>query len=189
MKGSGKRRTYLIDKKFQLGFIFKFCLVVVISSILIGGILLGLSQNSTTVAIVDTKVVVKKTADFIFPIALQTIILVTIFSSLAVIILAGLVSHRIAGPLYRMRKEIDGLKEGDLCRNFTIRTKDQLQGLAQSLNDMGAVLKHRQSEIREKSNKIRLYLRQKEGLISGEEKKELEFLLNEMDKALEYFKV
>ena len=189
MKGSAKRRNYFIDKKFQLDFVFKFCLIVVVSSLLIGGILLGLSQNSTTVAIVDTKVVVKNTADFIYPLAVQTIVLVTIFSSLAVLVLTILMSHRIAGPLYRMRKEIEGLKEGDLCRNFTIRTKYQLQGLAQSLSDMSAVLKRRQTEIREKSYKIRLYLRQKESLISGEERKELEFLLSEMDKALEYFKV
>lgn len=189
MTSAYKRRNYFIDKKFQLDFVFKFCLIVIAASILIGGVMFNLSRNSTTVAIADTKVVVKRTADFILPLAVQTIIIVTVFSALAVLALTVLMSHRIAGPLYRMRKEIDGLKGGDLCRNFTIRTKDQLQELARSLNDMGAALKQRQADIKEKAQNLRNYLRQRDIVISAQEKKELESLLAEMDAALDYFKV
>ena len=72
------RKHYFIDKEFQTKFILRFCGVVVVSSLLIGILIFLLSQNSTTVAIENTQVRVKTTADFILPVLVQTIIVVSI---------------------------------------------------------------------------------------------------------------
>lgn len=136
-----QRRNYFIDKSFQAKFILKFCLIVILASIVIAIALLSLSSKSTTVAIENTKVVVKGTADFIFPIALQTTLIVTIFSAAATSILTMFVSHKIAGPLHRMRREIEKLGEGNLNVNFSIREGDQLKNLATSLAAMSYALR------------------------------------------------
>ena len=57
------------------------------------------------------------------------------------IILTLLISHKISGPLYRLKKEIDRLKKGELNLNFNTRSNDQLKNLSQALVDMNTILK------------------------------------------------
>ena len=60
---NNKRRNYFIDKSFQTKFIIKFCMIVMVSSLLIGVFLFFLSRNLTTVAIENARVIVKSTSD------------------------------------------------------------------------------------------------------------------------------
>lgn len=39
-------------------------------------------------------------------------------------------SHRIAGPVYRMKKSLRAVREGNLSQSFTLRGKDELKELA-----------------------------------------------------------
>lgn len=161
-----KRRNYFIDKNFQTRFIFKFSLIVIMSSAIIMGILLILLRNSTTVAIENTEVVVKNTVDFIFPLMLVTLVLVTIFAAISVSILCLFISHKIAGPLYRLKKEIDRFAAGDLAVNFHIRKDDQLMHLADSLEQMAGNLRQNIKILKEKFDHI--YPRLKESLTREE---------------------
>lgn len=61
-----------------------------------------------------------------------------------------LVSHRIAGPIYRFEKVLDRLAKGELDYNVSIRKKDELQELAQKFDK--AVQYLRQEILKEKSN-------------------------------------
>jgi methyl-accepting chemotaxis protein len=181
-----KRKNYFIDKPFQARFILKFCLIVVISSLLIGGLILYLSKDSTTVAIENTKVTVKSTADFIMPVALQTIIIVVLFTSIAVVILTMLISHKISGPLYRLTNEINALARGDLRRNFNTRSNDQLKNLSKSLLEMSSTLQGGFGELKESYRKLKYSLNNKN--LSSQDKEELSGILAEIEKNLERFK-
>ncbi|MFH1782230.1 MAG: methyl-accepting chemotaxis protein [Candidatus Omnitrophota bacterium] len=183
------RRQYLIDKPFQVKFILKFCVVVLVSSILVGSLIFFLFQNSTTVAIENTKVVVKSTSDFILPLVAIILLVVTIVAAFVVLIMTLLMSHKISGPLFRMKREIDFLKEGDLNRNFSIRNKDQLQGLSKSLNEMCGSLKAKQTELKKKTDVLKSYLENKNFYIKKEEKDEFVNLLNELESIVNYFKI
>jgi methyl-accepting chemotaxis protein len=145
-----KRRNYFIDRSFQTKFILKFCLLVFIGGLLtIGGLYL-LASRSTTVSVVNSRVVVRTTADFILPILIQTVTVVTLILSLAVIIVTLFVSHKIAGPLYRFKKVMKDLEEGNFSSDFHIRHLDQLQELATDFNN--AIRRIRQELIQIKSN-------------------------------------
>jgi methyl-accepting chemotaxis protein len=61
---------------------------------------------------------------------LITVILITAAAAAVMIF----VSHRIAGPLYRLEKEIRRVGEGDLSVRVALRRKDQIGELAQALN-------------------------------------------------------
>jgi len=55
----------------------------------------------------------------------------------AVIFIAGiLISHRIAGPIYRFGKSAEALRGGDLSVNFHVRRTDELKGVALTLEEM-----------------------------------------------------
>ena len=153
-EGYARRRNYFIDRKFQGEFIARFCFIVIIASIFIGFLVLYLSRDFTTVTIENTKVMVKTAADFMLPIMVQTVIVVNLFAGLAVIILTLFTSHRIAGPLYRLKREIDLLKSGDMHANFRIRKTDQLQDLAVSLTDLAESLRDRHIALKDKALQI-----------------------------------
>ena len=136
-----KRRIYFIEKKFQAAFLLKFCGLVAVGGLLTIGALYLLALNSTTVAIVNSRVVVRTTADFILPVLVQTVAVVTVIVGLATLIVTLLVSHKLAGPLYRFKKVIQALEDGDFSANFKIRQRDQMQDVAAAFNDMISVLR------------------------------------------------
>ena len=134
--GTYKRKIYFIEKSFQTKFILKFCALAAVGGLLTIGILYLLAMQSTTVSFVNSRVVVRTTADFILPILIQTVAIVTVIVGLATILVTLFVSHKIAGPLYRFKKVIQALTEGDFSSDFKIRHLDQLQDLAETFNTM-----------------------------------------------------
>ena len=55
----------------------------------------------------------------------------------AVIFIAGIVlSHRIAGPMYRFEQSAQAIRDGDLSVNFNIRKTDEMRKTAGTLEEM-----------------------------------------------------
>jgi signal transduction histidine kinase len=164
-------------------------MVVILSSLAIGALIFYLSRNSTTVAIENTRVFVKPTSDFILPQLVITVIAVSaVFSSL-LFVMTLFATHRIAGPMYRLRKDIDSLRSGDLTGAFIIRDKDQLKGLAKSLNDMGFVLRQKHTDLKHRTDSLRSFLKDRNYCVSFEDKERFSDLLKDIDDILVYFKV
>lgn len=184
-----KRRNYFIDPAFQMSFIMKFCIIVILSSLAIGLAMFILSQNSTTVAIENTKVMVKPTADFILPELTVILLIVAAFSSLVVLFLTLFISHKIAGPIFRMKKEVELVQKGDLTRNFTIRNSDQLQELANILHDMTRTLREKHLAIGGQCRSISNFLEEKNLGGSQEDREKLLHMVRELYEMTSYFKV
>ncbi|MCX5708008.1 MAG: methyl-accepting chemotaxis protein [Candidatus Omnitrophica bacterium] len=184
-----RRGHYLIDKNFQIGFIIRFCGIVITTSLGIGILVFYLTQNSTTVAIENTKVIVKSTADFILPVLTLTVVVITFFSSLVLSLMALIISHRIVGPLYRLRKEIDMLKEGDFTAQFRVRNKDNLKDLASSLSDMSGTLRKRHVELKRRSDQLKEFLKERNYNVPFEDKEKFSLMLEGIDQVLNFFKV
>ena len=63
------------------------------------------------------------------------LLLVTLpLSSLLILWLAVLLSHRFAGPLERLEKELDEILAGNTAHRISLREKDDLKGLALKIN-------------------------------------------------------
>ena len=189
MQKKYKRRNYFIDRKFQTKFILKFCMLTALTSLLAAALIIYLSQDSTTVAIENTKVTVKTTADFILPIIANTTILVFFASAIAVMLLTIFTSHKIAGPLYRIKKEIEAFTAGDLKRTFQIRGTDQLQDLASSLSIMGNSLRIKHLEIQQDYSQLKQMLKEIEFSLPEGIKQRLEDTLKTLDEKIYKFKV
>jgi len=138
-----RRRNYYIDKQFQRNFILKFCGLIVMGSAISSLIIYAMSRATVTTAFENSRLTIKSTADFILPtIALSSGISVLLIS-LAAIIITLLTSHRIAGPLYRLNKDVEQLTSGDLKTTFNLRATDEIKPLAESLNIMAQALRER----------------------------------------------
>ena len=192
MRTRTARRTYFIDKSFQSKFILKFCSLVAIGGALTIAIVYLLARHSNTVAFVNSRVVVKTTADFILPLLVQTVVIVLVLISLATLGVALFVSHKIAGPLYRFKKVIQQLKEGNFCCDFKIRHLDQLQDLAQDLNDM--ILKVRgelrllKTQVASLDDKLDGLSEQETSEAKKKDLNELKHIAKEINKIIGYFK-
>jgi methyl-accepting chemotaxis protein len=91
---------------------------------------------------------------------LQTVFIEIIIVSLATAFVTLLISHKIAGPLYRLNVNLSNLGEGKFL-SMNLRTNDQLQDISASYNNALTKL----------SNKIKII---KENPSSEESKKILD---------------
>lgn len=188
-----KRRIYFIEKEFQTKFMLKFFSLVAIGGLITVGALYLATMQSNTVAFVDSRVVVKTTADFLLPLAIQTVIIVTVIVSIAALVVTLFVSHKIAGPLYRLKKVMASLEKGDFSGDFRLRHYDQLQDIAGAFNSMIVNTKERLKVLQGLSNLLREDLVGISATDITEKARpkidELKRTLAELDKTLSHFKV
>ncbi len=131
-----RRRIHIVKMKFQRDFILKFCSIIIISALIIAGIVYVLSLSSTTAVFENSRLVLKSTADFMLPLLILSSLIAIIAMGTLTIIFTLIISHRIAGPLYRLEKDINEVKNGNLNIEIRVRKDDEFQDLAKSLNQM-----------------------------------------------------
>ena len=132
---SYQRRNYYIDKDFQTKFIIKFCSLIALGSVFTVALIYWLARHSTTVGIANGRVAVHTTAEYLLPLLLQTVFVELVIVSIAAIVMTLLVSHKIAGPLYRFKVMLGKLSEGDVSSAMRLREGDQLQQVAIAYNE------------------------------------------------------
>ena len=193
-----KRKHYFINKVFQSEFILKFCGLVIIGSAVFGIILYLFSKHTLTTSFENSRLVIKSTADYLFPGLLFGGLIVAIFTALAASVVVMLMTHRIAGPMYRFEKYISEIGSGRLYSDLKIRKKDQFQNMAGSLNKMTQDLKLGLVEVNEVSEKLDKLIGQLSDSSSREIllKEDIKRIVNELKKdkqnlsrALGYFKI
>ncbi len=62
--------------------------------------------------------------------------------------------HAIAGPLYRIERKLAEIGKGDLCKDITLRTGDELKDLTDSINVMTGGLRDKIKTISDISGQI-----------------------------------
>ena len=145
------RRNYYIDKKFQIKFIVQFWLIVAIGSLFTVVAVYWLARNTTTVGIIGGRVAVHTTAEYLLPLMLQTVAIQLAVVSFFTIFMTLFVSHKIAGPLYRLKATLRALGDGNL-RLMHLRQRDQLQEVASSYNEALEKLNDKIKRIKDSSS-------------------------------------
>lgn len=141
-----RRRNYYIDKEFQTIFILKFCSLIAIGSIISGFIIYAMSRATVTTTFEHSRLAMKSTADFILPAVLLSGAVVVVLIGLATIVMTLFISHKIAGPIYRLDKDVQEVASGNLKMVFRLRAGDEIKPLAVSLNNMVNAIRDRVTE-------------------------------------------
>ncbi|MCK5705475.1 MAG: methyl-accepting chemotaxis protein [Cyclobacteriaceae bacterium] len=140
-----KRRQLVVDPKFQYGLIIKFkflVTIILISSLVLLTFIyndfistvLNISLGAGEVTSFEVAHLVNL-SDLIWPVMLVILLSVTI-SSITVYILGVRFTHRMAGPVYRLRSNIAEMADGDLGKKVSIREKDYFQSLAAEIDSL-----------------------------------------------------
>lgn len=149
-----RRRNYFIKKKFQANFIIRFCLLVIFGALMSGVIVYLASTSTVTTTFDNSRLTMKSTADFILPAVLLSSAVVIVVIGLAAIGVTLFTSHKIAGPLYRMEKDVEEVAAGNLKKRFQLRTTDELKILAKDLDDMTQTFRADIGEIKRLASEI-----------------------------------
>lgn len=183
-----RRRNYFIDKGFQFKFIIKFCTLIIITSLLTGSLIYYFNIKTTTVAFENLKVVTKSTANFILPIMLQILVIVTVLVGISTIVVTLFTSHKIAGPLYRLRIELEKIKDGDFSSSIQVRTDDQLKKVIGEFDGMRINLGSSIKNLKEGWVRLKPMLLEFKSKIKEEDQKRLNEDIDRIDSELSRFK-
>jgi len=139
------RRIYLVDPEFQYGLIRKISIIAVLIVVmslsflalvhqLYGDVQIEVVQPdpfaiSGSVATFSAQVTLLK---LIWPVLLICVVIALVFTFFYGVV----ISHRMAGPIYRIRQVLDKMAQGDLTAQVHLRRKDDFNALAASINSL-----------------------------------------------------
>ncbi len=184
-----ERKIYIVDKKFQYKFVLMLIFFIVLTVLTI---------SFTTFYVVWQSVInefffVPEAAKKLGDIYLHTSeLLIVPLAVLAVIgAVAGVfISHRIAGPVYRVKRVSEEIAKGNLSVSVKFRKGDELHDLADSMNSMISGIRTLVKEDRNAidkiaavSEKLTADLKKQEGL-----KEEVEKTIVELNKIVKTLK-
>ena len=155
-KRQRKLRNYLLDRRFQLKYTSMLVLVTVTVAGGLGYVAYGFSRGQTealTAQIAAQPDLDAETAEDLERLARQedrkvrnAIVIGVLLLTLALGVMGILVTHRVVGPAYRMRRLFEKIGEGKLEITTGIRKGDELQELFRSFADMVESLRDQRSE-------------------------------------------
>lgn len=130
-----RRKMVFINKKLQLHYVlFVFLAMIVTTLISVGGAYYLIWQTIAAELAIPEII-----AETLLP-ALNKVNIMLLVSLplvfLVIILLAVAVSHRIAGPIYRVERDLEEIVKGDYSRRIKFRVGDDLQELAEGINKL-----------------------------------------------------
>lgn len=193
-----QRKNYFINKGYQTEFILKFCGLVAIGCVAFGAAMYIFSSRTLTTSFENSRLVVRSTADYLLPGLLSGGVLVAFLTAIATSIVVILMTHRVAGPMYRFEKQAQKVGSGELHSDLRIRRKDQFQNFVDVFNEMTEDLRKGLLKVIRVSDKLDTLIEQLSDSANSEIllKEDIKKIISELkgDKkalqnALGYFKV
>lgn len=142
-KKTYRRRQFMIEKKFQNRFIWRFIGIIIASIFCSHLVTLGylkvkewISPSSQDLmyfsgAIRETLAFSRAIEILWFPLLLSALL-----GSILIVVFAVLYSHRIAGPLFNLKRMMKLVEEGNLKVTMRIRKTDEFHDVEEAFNSM-----------------------------------------------------
>jgi len=127
-----RRKKYIIKKGLQLRYIG-----IVFALALLASIITGYTVFATGWSLLGGKladIYPQGRLMYIFRAVNMALIRNLLFASPLIFLLALLSSHKIAGPIYRIEKDLDEIAKGNLALRIRLRKGDELKPLADKIN-------------------------------------------------------
>jgi len=129
-----QRRTILIKKGLQYRY-----MALIFLSVLVAFLIVGLDLIWTVSKVVNDHPMMQPLLEDIFTMAPLFVLKIGMYM-IIVLIVSAVVSHRMAGPIYKFEKSCATVASGDLTHRVYLRKGDQLTDLQDHFNEMtGAV--------------------------------------------------
>lgn len=149
-----KRRNIFIKKDFQGRLILGYFLFVLGGILLFVLVMMIFSADTLTISYTDHELQMGKTSFMILKKTLAANWLFIVFGTAFLVLAAMLITHRIAGPLFRFERALDHMLRKDLSDTIHLRVKDEGKELALKINTFNQDLSGNLRLIRAQSEAI-----------------------------------
>ena len=139
-----KRRTFFIKKKLQFSY-----MTLIILSVLAGLLIMAVELTFTLNDVFDKYPVLLQPVYDHFPAFAYGFIYKIIIYVIFVVLISAIVSHKMAGPVYRFEQTCKAIAKGDFSKRVHLRKGDQLTDLQDEFNKM---MDRVEEEIKKKNN-------------------------------------
>ena len=130
-----RRKKYLINRSIQFRYMGMIAIFVVFFSAITGWSIY-LTTWITIIERIRGEPRLHQILDELFRILLFRSLIVIVAGICVAFIITLFISHRIAGPMFRMRRTLDELGRGVIPRKVTLRKKDEFKELSEALNSV-----------------------------------------------------
>ncbi|GAB4364417.1 MAG: hypothetical protein Kow00128_06060 [Deltaproteobacteria bacterium] len=124
----------LIEGRYQIRFLLRMSLLVAAGSVFLFLILLTVFSRKLTGDYPSVFYAIRHFAEFLFPIVAISVLAYVLLLCGATAVLCVYALHKVAGPLYRMERALEGYIEGKPIRPVFFRQGDQVHPLAKEFN-------------------------------------------------------
>jgi nitrogen fixation/metabolism regulation signal transduction histidine kinase len=136
-----RRTTYLIDSGLQIRIFLRFLMMVTFAAVLAGVVTIWYAHRQEKLNHASLYYVTNTMGEDPKKMSQTDIILPALAISEAVMIVvtalfALFYSHRIAGPVYRLKKAMEEVSQGNMDIQVKIRKNDEFHDLAENFNAM-----------------------------------------------------
>ncbi len=131
-----KRSKFLINRRFQLKFAFFVCTWIFALSMIYPIIIYNVFEYFLKILSAPHDVL---TVDKVKYVENQVVVVLGVLQLLFLLItflLSIFLSHRIAGPLYKLRRAVEDVSKGNFDQRITFRKNDHFVELQDSFNGM-----------------------------------------------------
>jgi methyl-accepting chemotaxis protein len=146
-KKRNKRKTLnlAVKREFQMWLLVRIVGVVIVSSLVAVLVLYLYSRQEISSSFYSAHIQIRRVSDLMLPVIMAG----AFVSLLSGVALALFLPQKLAGPIYRVQKNLEVIREGDLTEHIVLRRNDPLTDLAASVNEATAGLRARIQKIKE----------------------------------------
>jgi len=147
-------RTYYIQRNYQSRVVLQFCMLALTGTALFCAVFYYFMDGRIGTRYGQALSRIRHVAVGLTGYFWLAETLAVVFLVVGVVILMVLMSHRIAGPLWRVEQSAKAIADGDLTVSVKFRKDDEMQQLADQMNGMVDGLRSRVYEIKNLSMKL-----------------------------------
>ncbi|MBU0943565.1 MAG: methyl-accepting chemotaxis protein [Proteobacteria bacterium] len=149
-----KRRNYLINKNFQGKLILGYFLFMVAGCLLFTVILAAFSADTMTMVYRNDDLQMGRTPMMLARQVLAAHWVLIVVGGALIVVAATFITHRMAGPIFRLEHAVDNMISGRLDDVIYLRKKDEGKELAAKLNQFNEELSHKIRQMEKRSKNI-----------------------------------
>lgn len=133
-----KRKQYLVDRGYQISFVTRIFMVVLAVAVISSLISTALLYTNMYRPDLPQQTLISSL------IAVATTLLIELLLAIPIVFFLGIrQSHRIVGPMNRLKRILEAIGAGDFSQRIILRQGDALEDLAKSVNQMAEALQKR----------------------------------------------
>jgi len=129
-----RRRHYFINRNFQGRFILSFILMASLGVIVSIGLFNILAYRKLDRLMYSIHIPARNINELLSTDLIYATIIAFLLVLTVLFIAIKRLTLRVAGPLYRIRKDLETIADGDLSFNITLRYRDEFKDFAEELN-------------------------------------------------------